>query len=118
MFFDLRLFALTQGVRLRILLATIIGLIGLPIGIVRLALQGVIIAGIIRGQPFEELLPIMLAVAVLVLVRAVVQFLKEEVANRSAGEMKILIRSILYRHVLALGPGPFDQRRTGDVLLS
>ena len=32
--------------------------------------------------------------------------------------MKIRLRSSLYAHVLELGPGPFDQRRTGEVLLA
>ena len=35
------------------------------------------------------------------------------ILNRTAGVMKLKIRDLIYRQVLALGPGPFDQRRTG-----
>jgi ATP-binding cassette subfamily C protein CydCD len=118
MYFDLRLWAMTSGVRLRILLAALIGLISLPLSVARLALSGVVIAGIIQGRPFSELAPLLVAVALLILARGLDQVLKEEVANRTAAEMKLRLRGLLYRHVLRLGPGPFDQRRSGDVLLS
>jgi hypothetical protein len=44
-YFDLRLFALTRGVRSRILLAALVGLAGLPVSLGRLALSGVVIEG-------------------------------------------------------------------------
>ena len=118
MYFDLRLFAMTQRLRLRILLAALVGLVGLPLSLGRLTLSGVVIASVIRGRPFDELVPLLAAIGLLIGLRAVVQLLKEEVANRTAAEMKIRLRERIYRHVLELGPGPFDQRRTGDVLLS
>src|SRR5438067_1099549 len=46
MYFDLRLFAMTQGLRLRILLAALVGLVGLPLSLGRLALSGVVIASV------------------------------------------------------------------------
>ena len=55
MYFDLRLFAMTQGLRLRILLAALVGLVGLPLSLGRLALSGVVIASVIRGRPFDAL---------------------------------------------------------------
>ena len=109
---------MTRGLRGRILLAVLIGLVGLPVGIGRLVLSGVVIAGVFHGRPPAELAPLLVVIGLLVAGRALVQLGKEEVANRTAAEVKIRLRDRIYRHVLALGPGPFDQQRTGAVLLS
>src|SRR5919199_1071764 len=106
MYFDLRLWRLTTGLRGRIALASLIGLIGLPVGLGRLALSGVVVAGVIQGRPFGELLPLLVVIGLLVAARSAVQLLKEEVANRTAAEVKVRLRNRIYRHVLALGPGP------------
>ena len=118
MYFDLRLFALTRGVRSRILLAALVGLAGLPVSLGRLALSGVVIAGVIQGRPLGDLVVPLVAIAALILLRGLIQFWKEEISNRTAAEMKVTLRSLLYRHILALGPGAIDQRRTGGVLLT
>ena len=54
----------------------------------------------------------------LIVARGLVQLWKEEIANRTGVEMKVRLRERLYRHVLALGPGPIDQQRSGGVALS
>ena len=118
MYFDFRLFAMTRGVRWRILLAALIGLAGLPVSLGRLALSGVVIAGVIQGRPVGELVGPLVLIGILLLLRAVIQFWKDELSNRTAAEMKMALRRVLYRHVLTLGPGPIDQRRTGAVLLA
>src|SRR5438067_3603631 len=118
MYFDVRLFALTVGLRGRILLAALVGLAGLPLNLARLALSGVVIAGVIRGQTLAEVAPTIGLVALLILARGLVGLWKEEIANRTGAEMKIRLRERLYRHVLALGPGPIDQQRSGGVVLS
>ncbi|MBA2448315.1 MAG: thiol reductant ABC exporter subunit CydC [Chloroflexi bacterium] len=118
MYFDFRLFAMTRRVRWRILLAALIGLAGLPVSLGRLALSGVVIAGVIQGRPVGELVGSLVLIGVLLLLRAGIQVWKDEVSNRTAAEMKIELRHVLYRHVLSLGPGPIDQRRTGAVLLA
>ena len=118
MYFDWRLFALTQGLRVRILVAALIGLAGLPLNLGRLALSGVVLASIIRGPPIAELVPLIVAIAVLIVGRGLVQVWKEDVANKTGAEMKVRLREKLYRHVLALGPGRIDQQRSGGVALS
>jgi ATP-binding cassette subfamily C protein CydCD len=118
MYFDVRLFALTVGLRGRILLAALIGLAGLPLNLARLALSGVAIAAVIRGEPFGGILPLVAVIAVLIVARGLVQLWKEEISNRTGAEMKVRLRERLYRHVLALGPGPIDQQRSGGVVLS
>jgi ATP-binding cassette subfamily C protein CydCD len=118
MYFDLRLFAMTQGVRLRIILAALVGLAGLPVSLARLALTGVVIAAVISGVPLDQLVGTVVAIVALIGLRALIQYWKEEVSNRTAAEMKVRLRARLYRHVLRLGPGPLDQQRTGGILLS
>ena len=63
-------------------------------------------------------MPLIVAIALLIVGRGLVQVWKEEVANQTGAEMKVRLREKLYRHVLALGPGRFDQQRTGGVALS
>ena len=118
MYFDWRLFALTQGLRLRILVAALIGLAGLPLNLARLTLSGVVLASIIRGVPIADLVPLVVAIAALIVGRGFVQVWKEDVANKTGAEMKVRLRETLYRHVLALGPGRIDQQRSGGVALS
>jgi ABC-type bacteriocin/lantibiotic exporter with double-glycine peptidase domain len=38
--------------------------------------------------------------------------------NRVAGEVKLDLQQLLYRHMLRLGPGYFNQERTGEVVLA
>jgi ABC-type multidrug transport system fused ATPase/permease subunit len=118
MYFDWRLFALTRGLRWRIVVAALIGLVGLPLNLGRLALSGVALAAIIRGQPMQDLLPIIAVIAILIVGKGLVQLWKEDVANRTGAEMKVRLREKLYAHVLALGPGRIDQQRSGGVALS
>ena len=57
-------------------------------------------------------------VAACIVLRATLEYIREAVANRTAGEIKLNLRDHLYQHVLTLGPGYFDQKRTGDVVMS
>ena len=77
MYFDWRLFELTRGLRWRILVAALIGLVGMPLNLGRLALSGVVLASIIRGRPMADLLPMVAAIAMLIVGRGLVQLWKE-----------------------------------------
>ena len=116
MYFSHRLFAITKGVRLRILLAAALGLVAAGAGIARLAISGVAIARVFQGEPLSGLVVPLVVVAGMVLLRGVFQYLRDAVGHQTADAVKIKVRSRLYEHCLALGPGHFDQRRTGDVL--
>ena len=118
MYFNLRLFAMTAGYRLRILLATALGLLATGAGIARLALSGVIIAQVFQGASFPSLVAPLLAVASLIVLRGVLQYIRDTVSDRTANDVKVDLRRRLYEHSLELGPGHFDQQRTGDVLLT
>lgn len=118
MFFDARLFGLTQGVRGRLLSAAVLGLLAVLAGVARLALSGAVIAQIFLGATLDSLILPLAAVAGLIVARAGLQYARDVVAHHTASIVKIGLRQRLYIHALALGPGHFDQRRTGDVLLS
>src|SRR5262245_17435953 len=116
MYLDKRLLRLTRGVRPRILGAAIVGLCAVFAGLARLALSGFVIAGVLLGHPFYSLiLPIGGIVACTVL-RGLLQFLRDRISQGTAAQVKVELRRQLFEHSLAMGPGQFDQSRTGDVL--
>ena len=119
MFFDWRLFGMTDGVRLRILLAAVIGLIAVGAGVVGLAIFGVVIFRVFRGElEYSSLALPLVAVAILVIVRGIFQYFQNTYSSHTASIVKIKIRKRLYEHSLALGPSHFDQQRTGGVILT
>jgi len=118
MYFDRRLFAMTRGLRWRIAFSALIGIIAVPIAVWRLVLTGDTVAQVFRGRSAGSLAPAFALIAALILLRAAMQFGREEIANRTAGLLKVALRRRLFAHVLRLGPGHFDSQRTGDVLLS
>ena len=118
MYFNLRLWGMTKGLRGAIFVAAFVGLIAIGIGIARLAITGVVIARLFQGESFSAVVPWLGLVAVLILLRGAFQYVRDAVGYRTATQTKILLRRRLYQHSLALGPGHFDQRRTGDVLTS
>ena len=113
-----RLFQLTQGFRWRLVWAALLGLTASAAGIGRLALSGYALALVFQGQPFTAVFLPISGVAACILLRATLEYIREAVGNRTAGEIKLNLREYLYQHVLALGPGYFDQRRTGDIVMS
>src|SRR5499427_9168255 len=116
MYLDKRLLRLTRGVRPRILGAAIVGLCAVFAGLARLALSGFVIAGVLLGHPFSSLiLPIVGIVACAVL-RGLLQFLRDRISQGTAARVKVELRRQIFEHALAMGPGQFDQSRTGDVL--
>src|SRR5215471_9626998 len=116
MYLDKRLLRLTRGVRPRILSAAIVGLCAVFAGLARLALSGFVIAGVLLGNPFSSLiLPIVGIVACTVL-RGLLQFLRDRISHGTAARVKVELRRQIFEHALAMGPGQFDQSRTGDVL--
>ena len=118
MYFNLRLFAMTEGLRWRIAVAAIVGLLAVVAGIARLTVTGVIIARVFEGEALSDVAVLLTVVAALIVLRVVLQYWRDTVSYWTAARTKIELRKRLYEHSLALGPGHFDQRRTGDVLVS
>src|SRR5712692_6506615 len=113
-----RLFQLTQGYRLRLLVAEVLGLVASMAGIGRLALSGYVLGLVFQGRPLSTLVLPVAGVAACILLRAVLEYAKETTGNRTASDIKLRLRQHIYTHVLELGPGHFDQERTGDVVLA
>ena len=119
MYLDARLLALTEGIRLRILAAVLVGLLATAAGIARLAIAAVVIFEVIRGEAsFSSLTWPLVGIAALILLRSTLQYSQDVISHHTASIVKVQLRKRLYDHALALGPGYFDQRRTGDVMLS
>src|SRR5919202_1997461 len=116
MYFDWRLFGMTRGLRGRIALAALVGLAAVPVAMWRLTLTGQILARVFAGQPFESLAGTLGLIAGLIVLRAALQLARDDIANATAALMKARVRGWLYDHVLLLGAGHFDQRRTGDAV--
>ena len=119
MYFDWRLFGLTRGVRLRILLAAALGLIAVGAGVARLAVSGVVIYEVLAGRASFSTLALPLStIAALIVMRSLFQYWQNAVSHHAANIVKIRLRHEVYEHALKLGPGYFDRNRTGDVVLT
>ena len=119
MYLHPRLLALTEGVRLRILAAALVGLLAMAAGVARLALAATVIVKVIHeGAAFSTLTWALVVMAVLIVARSALQYLQEVISHHTASIVKVQLRKSLYEHSLALGPGYFDQSRTGEVMLS
>lgn len=118
MFFNRRLFRFTEGVRLRLVLALIFGLLTAASGVSRLALSGYAIALVIRGAPTEEIILAVVGVVASAVFRGVFQYLKEMTGHLASVRVQAKMRRELYERALILGPGALDQKRAGDVLVS
>jgi len=84
MYFDLRLWGYTIGVRLRIFSAAAIGVLGVLLGIARLALLGWLIARVFQGTPLDQLILPVVGVAAVMIVRGGLEYLRTMVAHDTA----------------------------------
>ena len=96
----------------------LVGLAAVPISMWRLTLTGQAMARVFSVEPFNALVGMLILIASLIIVRAVLQLARDEIANATAALMKARVRAVLYEHVLRLGAGHFDQKRTGDAVLA
>ena len=118
MYFDPRLWAMTQGVRWRIAWAVLVGLAAVAAGIARLALLGWLIAQVFRGAPVAALLGQAAIVVAVMFARALLEYYRTLVAHHTAAQVQAQLRDRLYYKVAELGPAHFTQARTGAVILS
>ena len=119
MYLDPRLLRLARGVRWRILLAAFVGLLAVAAGVARLAVAGVVIVEVIsEDAAFSSLTVPLVAMAVLIVLRSLFLYAQEVISHHTASIVKIELRKRLYEHALALGPGHFDQSRTGEAVMS
>ncbi|WP_439598099.1 ABC transporter ATP-binding protein [Falsiroseomonas sp.] len=118
MYFDLRLWQLTAGLRLGLAGGVLLGLLALAAGIARFAFLGVALARVFAGGTLASIAwPLAGAVAA-VLVRAVLDHARAVQANRLAAAVQGRLRGLLFDRIAALGPAWFAGERTGGVMLS
>ncbi|MGE5202636.1 MAG: ABC transporter ATP-binding protein [Acidobacteriota bacterium] len=118
MHFESRLWQFTQGVRLRILWAVLIGLIAVGFGVARLGLLGWLIGEVFAGRDLASLaLPIALVAAVIALRGAFEQW-RALVAHETAARVQKKLRRAIYDRIVALGPASLGRKRSGALTLS
>src|SRR5947208_17102547 len=118
MFFDRRLWELTRGLRGRIALAIVIGLLAAAFGIARFALLGALLARVFTGGTAWVVALLAAGVAAAVLLRALLDHARTKLAHRTADVVQEELRGKLYDKIAELGPAWFAGERTGGVMLS
>jgi len=113
-----RLWAFTEGVRLRIAGATLAGLLAVLAGTARLALLGWVLGRVLAGDSLAHLAGPVAGVAGLVALRGLLEYRRAMTAHHTAARVQARLRARLYEQITALGPAHFTQTRTGDVILS
>jgi ATP-binding cassette, subfamily B, bacterial len=118
MHFDLTLWRMTQGYRLRIVLSVALGLFALTFGIARFVFLGRFLAGVFQGAPASVLIWPLAGAGVAIVLRAALDHSRTMVAHRTAMRIQETLRGRLYDKIVALGPAWFGAERTGGVMLS
>jgi ATP-binding cassette subfamily C protein CydCD len=117
-YLDSRLWALTAGVRGRIVATVLVGLAAVAAGIARLALLGWLLGRVLAGESLAALAPAIALTAVALGARSALDYARTMVAHHTAAKVQAHLRQILYAQVASLGPAHFARARTGDVMLS
>ncbi|ONG51779.1 ABC transporter [Pseudoroseomonas deserti] len=118
MYFDLRLWRLTQGLRLGMLAGVLLGLAALAAGIARFACLGVALARVFAGGGLAEAAWPLAGAAAAVLLRGLLEQARAGLAHRTAAAVQTKLRAALFDRIAALGPAWFAGQRTGGVMLA
>ncbi|MGP1614089.1 MAG: ABC transporter transmembrane domain-containing protein, partial [Pollutimonas bauzanensis] len=118
MYFDAKLWAMTQGIRLRILFCALLGVLGLAAGIARFALLGQFLARLFAGAGAQDLWPPLAGAGAAILLRGALEHALNTLANRNAALIQENLRARLYDKIVELGPAWFGGQRTGGVMLA
>ena len=118
MYFDSKLWAFTIGVRGRIALSVLVGALSSCLGVARLALLGWLLGLIFNGASWQTLATAGAGVAVLIIARGLMEYIRTMVAHGTAAKVQVHLRGLLYDQLVALGPAHFGLTRTGDLLVT
>jgi ATP-binding cassette, subfamily B, bacterial len=118
MYFDYRLWQLTQGMRMRMAGGILLGLLALATGILRYVFLGQMLARVFQGDPWQRWMEPAAVAIVMVLLRAGFDHWRTLEANRCAATVQQVLRGRLYDRIVALGPAWFANQRTGGVMLT
>jgi ATP-binding cassette subfamily C protein CydCD len=118
MYFDRRLWELTAGLRGRIALAILIGLVASGFGIARFVLLGALLARVFAAAGFAVIAILAAGVGLAVVLRPLFDHARTIIAHRTASRVQQQLRGRLYDKIAELGPAWFAGERTGGVMLS
>ncbi|OAE62647.1 ABC transporter [Achromobacter xylosoxidans] len=118
MYFDSRLWRLTEGLRAGMAGGIVLGLLALAAGIARYVFLGQLLARVFDGAPWQDWAAPALCVAAMVLLRAFLDDWRTVQANRTSAAIQHTLRARLYDRIVALGPAWFANQRTGGVMLT
>jgi ATP-binding cassette subfamily C protein CydCD len=117
-YLDRTLLGFTSGLRSRVVASAALGLVGVVLGIARLALLGWLLARVFAGAGLSALtLPIAAAAAVIA-ARSLVEYARIMIAHHTAFRVQARLRQRLYDHLVRLGPAYLTHERTGPVATS
>ncbi|MGI9480122.1 MAG: ABC transporter ATP-binding protein [Hyphomicrobiaceae bacterium] len=118
MYFDQRLWQYTRGLRWRIFLGVAIGVLATAFGIARLALLGWMIARVFQGAPLSTLIWPAAGVALVIMVRGWLEYLRTMIAHETAARVQLHLRTVIFDKVADLGPAHFGLERTADATMA
>ena len=118
MYFDSRLWRLTEGLRAGMAGGIFLGLLALAAGIARYVFLGQLLARVFDGAPWQDWAAPALCVAAMVVLRAFLDDWRTVQANRTSAAIQHTLRARLYDRIVALGPAWFANQRTGGVMLT
>src|SRR5712691_4868494 len=117
-YLDRALLGFTLGLRSRIAASAALGLVGVVLGIARLALLGWLLARVFAGAGLSALALPIAAVAAVIAARSLVEYARTMIAHHTAFRVQARLRRRLYDHLVALGPAYLTHERTGPVATS
>jgi ABC-type multidrug transport system fused ATPase/permease subunit len=117
-YLDSALLGFTLGLRSRIAVSAALGLVGVVLGIARLALLGWLLARVLTGSGLSALALPIAAVALVIAARSLVEYARTMIAHHTAFRVQARLRGRLYDHLMSLGPAYLTHERTGPVATS
>ncbi len=116
--FETRLWSFTQGVRGRISISVLIGMIAAALGVIRLALLGWLIGLIFLGQSADELVMPIIFAALVMLMRGIFEHWRTMTAHETSAIVQKQLRRRLFDKIVSLGPGYTGRQRSGELVLT
>jgi ATP-binding cassette subfamily C protein CydCD len=116
--FETRLWSFTQGVRGRIAISVLNGMIAAALGVIRLALLGWLIGLIFLGQSADELVMPIIFAALVMLMRGIFEHWRTMTAHETSAIVQKQLRRRLFDKIVSLGPGYTGRQRSGELVLT
>lgn len=108
-----RLLQLACDARGWITVTIILGLLGTAAKVTLFVLAARIIVGVFKGITLGQIVPLALGMLLMMIVEAVAAWGKDVSGQHTAGALKVFLRQRIYSHLLKLGPGYLERKRTG-----